>query len=321
MLQTSVGRLLQTAALAGLLAATSSLILWRNQADVRAAPPAQGPTPLGINHQCTDPALQESPLNDTYQAATPLLPGQPQLHTLDSGGTLGTHDKDWFNFTVSAGQPFTLSTTIPAASILTTTEISLFTSAGAAQSDLPAASSTGGQLSHTAAAGPPLQLFWVRVRNPFAAAQNDTNSFCDVQYRLSMILPGKLDTPGSLKLAAGGPNRTLTYTLVLSNIGQMLAPVTVTDTFPTGVNATSVTVWPTSATTSLVTSTKSLTWVGLVTGYSSVRFTMRTQATEQAGSLRNTAWIYATKLFSRTSEDITFAPEPGGIYLPLILKN
>jgi len=284
---------------------------------------AQGPiTTLGINHQCDDPLLKEEPLNDTYDAATALQAGQPQMHTLDSGGTLGTHDKDWFVLSVPAGQVFTLSATLPATSVLTTTEISLFTSTADAQNDTPAASSSSSELGWSAGASPATQSFWVRVRNPFAANQNPANNFCDVIYNLKLGYPGNLDNSGTFKLATTGPNRTLTYTVVLSNIGELVEPVTVTDTMPAGVNLLAVTVNPTLVTTALLTTTTGFTWTGTAPGYSKVLFTINTTVEEGAGSLQNTVWIQAGQVFSRTSGEASPAPGPGGnIYLPLIFKN
>jgi uncharacterized repeat protein (TIGR01451 family) len=284
---------------------------------------AQGPiTTLGINHQCNDPLLKEEPLNDTYQAAAGLQAGQPQIHTLDSGGNLGTHDKDWFVFSLAAGQVFTLSTTIPATSVLTMTEISLFTSTTGAQSDNPAASSLSGQLGWSAALSPATQLMWARVRNQFAAGQEPANNFCDALYEVTLKYPGNLDNADTLKLAATGPNRTLTYTVALSNVGELIEPVTVTDTLPAGVNLLAVTISPASVTTALLTTTISFTWTGLAPGYSNVQFTLNTTVSTEAGSLRNTVWILAGNVISRTSEEVTFAPGTNGnLYLPIILKG
>jgi uncharacterized repeat protein (TIGR01451 family) len=301
----------------------ASWFLVLNNLSTQAAPPLQGPiTTLGINHQCNDLSLQEDSLNDTYESATVLQTGQPQTHTLDSGGNSGTHDKDWFIFTVPAGQVFTLSTIIPTTSVLTMTQISLFTSTDTAQSDSPAAISSSGELGWTASISPVTQSFWARVRNPFAAGQDDTNHFCDVIYNIKLIFPGDLNNPDTLKSGQVGPNRTLTYTIMLHNTGEMLEPVTVTDTFPAGVNVLAVTVSPSSVTTMLLTSTTSLTWVGKVPGYSSIQFSVSTTVTEGAGPLSNTVWIQAGKTISRTSEDIYPGPEPSGrIFLPIILKS
>ncbi len=245
-----------------------------------------------------------------------------QIHTLDSGGGSGTHDKDWFIFTVPAGQVLTLSTTIPATSVLTMTQISLFTSTDRALGDHPSATSLSGELGWTALTSPVTQSLWARVRNPFAGSQNDANNFCDVIYNMKLGYLGDLDNPGTLKLAQTGPNRALTYTIMLHNTGEMLEPVTVTDTLPMGVNLQTVTISPTSAITTLLTSTNSLTWIGKVAGYSQVEFTVNTTVTEGAGSLQNTAWILANKTISRTSEDVNFGPEPaGGIFLPIIFKS
>jgi uncharacterized repeat protein (TIGR01451 family) len=288
-----------------------------------AAPPAQEPiTTLGINHQCNDPFFQEDPLNDTYEAATVLVPGQSQIHTLDSGGDSGTYDKDWFVFTVPAGQALTLSITIPPASALTMTQISLFTSTDTAQSDYPAATSLSGELGWTAQTSPVTQSLWARVRNRFSADQDDTNNFCDVIYNIKLRHPGDLDNPDTLKSVQLGTNRTLTYTIMLRNTGEMLAPVTVTDTLPAGANLRTVTISPTSATTMLLTNSTTLTWIGQVTAYGTVKFTVTATATEGTGSLQNTAWILANKIITRTSEDINFGPElPEGIFLPIIFKK
>ncbi len=185
-----------------------------------AAPPAQGQGPitiLGITHTCTEAGLRENPLNDTSDRATPLLARVPQTHTLDSGGpddggsSAGTHDKDWFTFSVGAGQVFTVSTTLPAGSILTTTEIALFTSSEAADAGTnPAAVTTSFDLGGVAASSPATQTFWVRVVNPYAEFQDPSHNFCDVLYEIALRLGGSLDNSGTLKLAEAGEDRTLT---------------------------------------------------------------------------------------------------------------
>lgn len=283
-----------------------------------APPPPEGPIIiLGINHLCQDPLLRENPLNDTYQSATLLPAGHTQTHTLDSGGLLGTHDKDWFYFSAPAGQVFTLSTSIPAASVLTTTQISLFTSTQTAYSDSPAANSLSGKLAWTS---PAAQTFWVRLRNPFSDIQVSTNDFCDVIYQLTLEFAGNLDHSGTHKLAEAGPNRTITYTITLSNTGEMLEPVVVTDTLPAGVNLLSVTVSPTSVTTALLTSTTGLTWTGWIAGYSSVQFSLNATATQGITDVQNTAWITAAgHMISRTSNNVVFGPS--GVFLPIIFKN
>jgi uncharacterized repeat protein (TIGR01451 family) len=290
----------------------------------QAAPPTPGPiTILGIIHQCNDPLLKEEPLNDTYQSAELLQAGQVQTHTLDSGGDLGTHDKDWFEFTVLAGQVFTLSTTMPTNVLtltnqLTTTEISLFTSTTTALSDNPAYTSTN-ELGWVAPGSPVTQTFWARVRNPYAFSQDPSESFCDVIYNVELRLLGDLDNPGTQKLAEAGAGRTLTYTLILSNTGETLSLAVVTDAFPTGVNVLTVTVSPTSVTTNLLTSATDLSWTGWVPAYSNLQFTINATVTQDITDVRNTAWITAQQVISRTSENVTFGPS--GVFLPIILKN
>ena len=297
----------------------------------QAAPPAQGQGPitiLVITHTCTEAGLNEDPLNDTSDQATLLLARQPQTHTLDSGGpddggsSAGTHDKDWFTFTVQAGQVFTVSTTLPAGSILTTTEIALFTSSVAAQIGTnPAAVTTGGDLGWVAAGSPATQTFWVRVVNPYAYSQNRTNDFCDVVYHIALRLGGSLNNADTLKSGEAGPGRTVTYTLVLSNAGEALSPVIVTDTLPAGVNVLTVTVSPSSVISELITSTTNLTWTGSVTDYGSVQLVVHTIVDKDIKtSLVNTAWITANGgLISCTSGEVTLVDQPG-VYLPIILR-
>ena len=288
----------------------------------RAAPPTPEPIgPLGIIHQCDAPGLQENPLNDTYQSARPLGAGQPQTHTLDSGGTLGTHDKDWFEFTVTAGQVFTVSTSIPQGSVLTTTQISLFTSTTSAYSDHPAASTLSGELGWVAPGSPVTQTFWVRVVNPHSDIQDPQNNFCDYIYDIDLTLQGNLNHAGTLKTAAVGSGRSITYTIVLSNIGnELVAPVEVTDTLPAGTYLVMVTVTPSTATTELLTSSTMLTWTGSVAGLSNVQFTVNATATREiTGAMPNTAWITTQETISKTSEFVPFGPT--GVYLPIILKN
>jgi uncharacterized repeat protein (TIGR01451 family) len=297
----------------------------------QAAPPAQGQGPIGIlviTHTCMEAGLNEDPLNDTSDQATLLLARQPQTHTLDSGGpddggsSAGTHDKDWFTFTVGAGQVFTVSTTMPAESILTTTEIALFTSSVAAQMGThPAAVTTSGDLGWVAAGSPATQTLWVRVVNPYAAVQDPTHNFCDVIYHIALRLGGSLDNSGTLKSAEAGPGRTLTYTLVLSNAGEALSPVVVTDTFPAGVNVLTVTVSPSSIISDLLTSTTGLTWTGSVTDYGSVQLVINTIVDKDIKtSLVNTAWITANGgLIGRASNEVTVTEQPR-VYLPIILR-
>jgi uncharacterized repeat protein (TIGR01451 family) len=297
---------------------------------VQAAPPAQGPIGvLEINHRCN-----EAPLNDTYDSADLLKARQAQTHTLDSGGgegggepgDWGTHDKDWFEFTVLAGQGFTLSTTIPPTvltmtNILTQTEISLFTSTTTALSDSPAYSSTQAgtnELGWIASSSPATQTFWARVRNPSAASQDPSNNFCDVAYNIQLRLVGTLAHSGTLKNAEAGPGRTLTYTLILSNAGEMLNPVVVTDTLPDGVYLTGLT-YPSSVTIDYLTTTTSLSWTGWISDYSSVQLTINATATQGITDVQNTAWITVTDVFSVTSNNPEFGPE--GVFLPIILKN
>ena len=292
----------------------------------QAAPPGQGQGPitiLGITHVCTETDGAEVPLNDTSDQATPLLARQPQSHTLDSGGSdevpqPGTHDKDWFTFTVGAKQVFTVSTTIPSGSILTTTEIALFTSSTTALTGTnPAASTHSGELGWVAANSPATQTFWVRVENPYAEFQDPSHNFCDVRYQIALRLGGSLDS--SKKSAAAGLG-TITYTIALSNTGEMLSPVIVTDTFPAGVNVLTVTVSPPSAASGLISSTSSLIWTGSVTDYGSVKLVIN--ATVNKGiktSLVNTAWITANgSLIWRSSNEVTVAEQPK-VYLPIIL--
>jgi uncharacterized repeat protein (TIGR01451 family) len=295
----------------------------------QAAPPAQGQGPitiLGITHVCTETDGVEDPLNDTPDQATPLLAREPQTHTLDSGGpddggaSAGTHDKDWFTFTVSAGQAFTVSTTIPGGSILTTTEIALFTSYATAVTgtdSVAADVTTSGDLGWVADSSPATQTFWVRVVNPSAADQDPSDSFCDVVYQIALRLGGSLEN--SEKIAVGGLG-TITYTIVLSNAGEMLPSVTVTDTFPSGVNVVTVTVSPPSAESGLVSDTTGLTWTGSVTDYGSVELLIN--ATVDKGittSLVNTAWITANgSLIWRSSEEVTVTQQPK-VYLPVLL--
>lgn len=296
----------------------------------QAAPPAQPPpqdgvTIMVISHSCTLPGLGENPPNDTYHEAALLQAGQPQTHTLDSGGQEeGTRDKDWFEFTVPAGQVFTLSTTIPTDVLtmtnkLTMTEVSLFTSTETAQEESPAAISPSGELGWVASSSPSTQTFWVQVVNPFAGSQDPTHNFCDVAYNLELRLLGNLAHSGTAKTAESGPGRTLTYTIILSNTGEMLEPVLITDTFPTGVNVLTVTVVPSSVTTELLTTATALSWTGWVSGYSSVQFTINATATKTITDVANTAWITAREVFSRTHPNVTFGPE--GVFLPIILKN
>ncbi len=296
----------------------------------QAAPPAQGHGPitiLAITHTCTEAGLRENPLNDTSDQAMPLLARIPQTHTLDSGGpddggsSAGTHDKDWFTFVVGGGQVFTVSTTLPAGSILTTTEIALFTSSVAAQMGThPAAITTGGDLGWVAPSSPAAQTFWVRVVNPYAASQDPSDSFCDVIYRIALRLGGSLDNDDTAKSGVAGPGRAVTYTLVLSNAGEALSPVVVTDTMPAGVNLVAVAVSPSSIVSNLVTSATGLTWTGSVTDYGSVRFVIRTTVDQGIdSSLVNTAWITANgSRIQRASNEVVLAERPG-VYLPLIL--
>jgi uncharacterized repeat protein (TIGR01451 family) len=297
----------------------------------QAAPPAQGQGPitiLGITHICTETGLAEAPLNDTADKATPLLARQPQVHTLDSGGSdevpqPGTHDKDWFSFSVGAGQVFTVSTTIPGGSILTTTEIALFTSYSEAISGTnPAAVTTSGNLGWVAAGSPATQTFWVRVVNPYAAVQDPSNNFCDVLYQIALRLGGSLDNPDTRKVAEAGPDHTLTYTLVLSNAGEELSPVVVTDTFPAGVDVLTVTISPSSVISELLISSTGLTWTGSVTDYGSVQLVLNTIVDEGIKtSPVNTAWIAANgALIPRASEEVPLTEQPK-VYLPIILSQ
>ncbi len=293
----------------------------------QAAPPAQGQGPIGImgiTHTCTVPGLAEPvPWNDTADYATPLLVRQPQIHTLDSGGpdnggsSAGTLDKDWFSFTVGAGQVFTVSTTMPISpeSILTTTEIALFTSSTTAN---PVITTRSGDLGWVAASSPATQTFWVRVVNPYADNQDPTNHFCDVIYHIALRLGGSLNN--SEKLVEPGLG-TITYTIILSNAGEMLSPVVVTDAVPAGVNIVTVTVSPPSATSELISPTTGLTWTGSVTDYGSVELVIN--ATVDKGiktSLVNTAWITVNGNFIwRASVEAT-VEEPPKVYLPIIFR-
>jgi uncharacterized repeat protein (TIGR01451 family) len=298
----------------------------------QAAPPAQGQGPitiLGITHTCTEAGLSEDPLNDTPDQAVLLQARQPQTHTLDSGGaddggpSAGTHDKDWFTFSVGAGQAFTVSTTLPAGSILTTTEIALFTSSVSAQAGTnPAATTTSGDLGWVAAGSPATQTLWVRVVNPYAEAQDPSNYFCDVLYQIALRLGGSLDNAGTLKTAEGGAARTLTYTLVLSNAGEALSPVVVTDAFPAGVSVLTVTVSPSSVVSELITSPTGLTWTGSVTDFGSVELVINTIVDKGIKtSLVNTAWITANgSLIWRASGEVAVEEQPK-VYLPIIILN
>ncbi len=294
-----------------------------------AAPPAQGQGPigiLGITHTCTAGEGVEFPLNDTADQATPLVARQPQTYTLDSGGSdpgtggsAGTHDKDWFSFTVGAGQAFAVSTT--PGGTLTTTEIALFTSFASAQAGTnPAATTTGGDLGWNAAGSPATQTFWVRVVNPYAADQS--GDFCEVKYRIALRLGGSLDNASTIKSAEAGPARTVTYTLVLSNAGEALSPVVVTDALPTGVNVLTVTVTPSSAASGLISDTTSLTWTGSVADYESVQFVINAIVDDDIeSSLVNTAWITANGvLIWRASGEVTVIDQPK-VYLPIIVVN
>jgi uncharacterized repeat protein (TIGR01451 family) len=156
------------------------------------------------------------------------------------------------------------------------------------------------------------------VRNPSAASQDPSNNFCDVAYNIQLRRVGTLAHSGTLKNAEAGPGRTLTYTLILSNAGEMLNPVVVTDTLPDGVYLTGLT-YPSSVTIDYLTTTTSLSWTGWISDYSSVQLTINATATQGITDVQNTAWITVTDVFSVTSNNPEFGPE--GVFLPIILKN
>ncbi|MFQ5578964.1 MAG: hypothetical protein ACE5G8_18455, partial [Anaerolineae bacterium] len=180
---------------------------------------------------------------------------------------------------------------------------------------------TGGQVSWTAPATATHQSVWALVRNPYAAGQT---SFCDAAYRVELAAPGgNLDNPDTYKTAVTGPNRTITYTIVLSNSGQPHNAITVTDRLPAGVSLLSAAVSPAGAAAGLISSTTAITWVGQVGQAQQVEITLAAVAGPDAGSLENTARIDAGQPFLRTSEAVTFAPEPQSffIYLPTVAKG
>jgi len=212
---------------------------------------------------------------------------------------------------------------MPPGSILTTTEIALFTSSAAAHSGTsPATVTTSGELSWVAAGSPATQTFWVRVVNPYAESQDPTEYFCNVLYHITLRLGGSLNNPDTYKSAEAGPGRTVTYTLVLSNAGEALAPVIITDTFPAGVSVLTVTVSPSSIISGLLTSATNLTWTGSVTGNGSVHFVINTTVAKGiTTSLVNTAWITANgELISRASEEVAVTEQPK-VFLPIILRE
>jgi uncharacterized repeat protein (TIGR01451 family) len=322
-----------------------SSLLFLNYLSARAAPPAQEPINIAeIYHACQTEGLAEVPLNDTYISATLLIPGAaPVLHTLDSGGiddtgeyseTVGTFDKDWFEFAALSGQAITLTVDFPGSVIsgtvplteplsnaLTTTQIALYTSAATAMSQTPAVTSDDGQLFWGADPAPVSQTFWVRVVNPYAAGQDPTtgNDFCDYAYTLKAQLSGKLDPSQSYKKGeASEDKKTITYTIVLKNAGEPLPGVVVTDTMPSGVELESVTTSPPQPKPEVVTTTESLTWTGTVTGYGSTTLTLKTAITGRVEDGINVAWIDATEKFTVASGALDLG---GGIFLPIILKS
>lgn len=324
----------------GLIAvALLSSLLFLNYLSARAAPPAQGPIEIAeIIHACQIEGLAEEPLNDTYISATLLIPGdEPVLHSLDSGGvddtgpysdTVGTFDKDWFEFIALSGQAITLTVDFPVltptyslTNLLTMTEISLYTSAATAMSGTPALSSTSGQLVWQAASSPASQTFWVRVVNPDAAGQDPTtgNGFCDYAYSLKAQLSGKLNQSETFKEGVVSEDKkTITYTIVLKNAGEPLPGVVVTDTMPTNIELQLATAEPDPPGPQPLTTTTSMTWTGTVTGYGSTTLTLKTAVVGLAEDGVNVAWISATERFTVASGALDLG---GGIFLPIILKS
>ncbi len=123
----------------------------------------------------------------------------------------GTHDKDWFTFSVMGGQSITITTTVPLISVLTATEISLFTSAADAANNTNPLTSTSGSLNWVSPSTLTTQSLWTLVRNPYSAIQS---SYCDAFYFTDLILSGKIDNADTRKTVITGTNRSVTGAVI-----------------------------------------------------------------------------------------------------------
>ncbi len=262
--------------------------------------------------------------NNVDQAKSPALdPSNPviQGRTFHVPG-----DQDWLKLMPQPGASYTFATSDLA--LMADTELTLYAADAATVLDRNDDADPNVQYSRiewTAELTPPIQTVYLVIsQEPGSGYSCNTGYTMSLTQTVGGVLTGSTKTvdPTSANLAFGAP---VTYTITLSNSDpdNAAAPVTVTDTLPTTLTLQSVQVCGSSGEIEQYQAptldSNSFTWQGALGKGAQMQLCVQATVELTPWASTNTAWI--TWNDTTISVSATGVAGPGGIYLPIILKN